>query len=63
VHGSDEEIDELPEIDSDEDFGEDFKHNHEEVCMHACMHWSFSFPFLGTFKVMGKMGFRPRQNT
>nr|GLL43118.1 P-loop NTPase domain-containing protein LPA1 homolog 1 [Ipomoea trifida] len=30
VNGSDEEIDELPEIDSDEDFGEDFKHNHEE---------------------------------
>ncbi|VFQ98938.1 unnamed protein product [Cuscuta campestris] len=31
VNGSDEEIDELPEIDSDEDSNEDLKHIHEEL--------------------------------
>lgn len=34
MHGSDEEIDDPPEIDSDEDLSDDgSKHFHEEVCM------------------------------
>jgi hypothetical protein len=35
VHGSDEEADDPPEVDSDEDPSDDDaeKHNHEEVCV------------------------------